>query len=637
MTRYHDNAEDVAAAIIDTVGKRLVVGLPVGIGKAIHVVDALFERALVDKSLSLTIFTGLTLVRPTTKKGLESRLAAPIIERLFGEWPTPKYADALARQQLPDNIEVREFYLRPGAYLGNSMVQRSYTSINYSQVVAELLNLGVNVIAQLVAADESQSERLSLSSNPELTLDLLDALESAAQQNGNRRFAMVGQINENLPFMPGEAAVDLERFDVVLKSDKLQFPLFGLPAKRVTAGDYATGMHVASLIPDGGTLQLGIGSLSDAVAHCLHLRNTQPEIFRSVLEQLPGGSRSPVRKTLPIEIAPFEEGLFAATELMSDALFSLFERNIIRRQADDIDASCVHAGFFVGSSKLYDALRQLPEERRNSIRMTRISAVNTLFGNEAQKRKQRRDARFVNETMMVTLLGAAVSDSLDEGRVVSGVGGQFDFVKMAHALNGAQSILMLRANRVHKGKTTSNIRWSYPHATVPRHYRDVYVSEYGVAATRGKSDQDVIDLMLQISGSDFQHGLLANAMRARKLTKDYRIPDHATTNTPSRLAGVFNDESLREWFPPYPMGTQLTPVEQTLVVALEWLQQRTATTGSLIRTATETVFAGNAGQADSTLVKDALERMQLNRPSTIRERLERRLVRAAILETNNSQ
>ena len=122
--------------------------------------------------------------------------------------------------------------------------------------------------------------------------------------------------------------------------------------------------------------------------------------------------------------------------MLSDALFALFDAGLIKRPADDTTAAVMHAGFFIGSNALYNGLRALPEERRRLIDMTRISKVNTLFGEEAVKRAQRRDARFINETMMVTLLGAAVSDALDDGRVVSGVGGQFDFVSMAAAVVG---------------------------------------------------------------------------------------------------------------------------------------------------------------------------------------------------------
>lgn len=465
MSRVFQSAKRLADTVVDSIGNNIVVGLPIGIGKAVHVIDALFERASSDPSISLTIFTGLTLETPRGRGTLESRFLDPLVERLYPQWQTPAYAVATRRDKLPGNIQVREFYLRPGAYLNSEVAQQNYTSINYSQVVAELLDLGVNVIAQLVASRPESEGRYSLSSNPEITLDLLPRLED--QRRNGRAIAMIGQVNKNLPYMLGDADLPADRFDFILDGACVDYPLFTLPNRRVAPADFATAMHVASLVPDGGTLQVGIGSLSDAVAHCLILRHKSPDVFSKVLDLLPGGGRSERRGELAIERSPFERGLFASSELMSDALFSLFEAGLIKRPADEDDPSVIHAGFFIGSTKLYEGLRTLEEAQRHRIRMTSISSVNTLFGDEKRKRRQRRLARFINETMMATLLGAAVSDALEDGRVVSGVGGQFDFVSMAHALEGAQSILMLRARRVSKGVASSNIRWNYAHTTVP--------------------------------------------------------------------------------------------------------------------------------------------------------------------------
>ncbi|PAL06796.1 hypothetical protein B8W90_11655, partial [Staphylococcus hominis] len=105
-------------------------------------------------------------------------------------------------------------------------------------------------------------------------------------------------------------------------------------------------------------------------------------------------------------------------------------------------------------------------------------------GNEALERLQRRHARFFNSCMMATALGAAVSDALEDGRVVSGVGGQYNFVAMAHALPEARSALMFRAIREDKGTLQSNVRWNYGHTTIPRHLRDIYINEYGIADLR---------------------------------------------------------------------------------------------------------------------------------------------------------
>src|SRR5690606_23463396 len=106
----------------------------------------------------------LTLEPPEPGGGLERRFLEPLAERMWGEWPRVRYAEAVRRQSLPPNIRVREFYYRPGAYLGNRLAQRTYTSLNYTQVAAELLELGVNVIGQLVAPPAGGGSRYSLGS-----------------------------------------------------------------------------------------------------------------------------------------------------------------------------------------------------------------------------------------------------------------------------------------------------------------------------------------------------------------------------------------------------------------------------------------------------------------------------------------
>src|SRR5256885_15925038 len=120
--------------------------------------------------------------------------------------------------------------------------------------------------------------------------------------------------------------------------------------------------------------------------------------------------------------------------------------------------------FRSGPRGFYAALRELPESERAQFGMRGVAFVNQLYGADQELRiLQRRAARCINTTMMVTLLGAAVSDALESGQVVSGVGGQYNFVAMAHALPGARSILCVRATRTRHGRTTSNIVWSYAH------------------------------------------------------------------------------------------------------------------------------------------------------------------------------
>ena len=91
----------------------------------------------------------------------------------------------------------------------------------------------------------------------------------------------------------------------------------------------------------------------------------------------------------------------------------------------------------------------------------------------------------MNTTMIVTLLGAASDAPSSRARSVSGVGGQYNFVAMSHALP-TRLVMMLRATHDNKDGLSSSIVWNYGHVTIPRHLRDVVVTEYGIAELRGQ-------------------------------------------------------------------------------------------------------------------------------------------------------
>jgi acyl-CoA hydrolase len=362
------------------------------------------------------------------------------------------------------------------------------------------------------------------------------------------------------------------------------------------------------LVPDGGTLQIGIGSLGDAVAQALVLRHRQNAEFRHILQQL--------GPELPRELGPFATGLYACTEMLVEGLLDLHRAGILKRE---VDGAVLHAGFFVGSRAFYQALRDMPPDVAAKFRMTSISFVNELFHDEETKRKARVKARFLNDAMIVTLLGAVVSDGLDDGRVISGVGGQYNFVAQAFALQGARSVMILRASRTAGGRTQSNIRWNYGHTTIPRHLRDIVVTEYGIADLRGKSDRDVIAAMLNVTDSRWQGELLRRAKDAKKIERGYEIPREARDNTPDAIARKLKPARDAGLLPDFPFGTDFTEVEQRLLPALQKL--KSASTLGLLK-----LLLRPAPSRD----KEALARMGLDRPANLRERVYAHLIRAAL-------
>ena len=162
--------------------------------------------------------------------------------------------------------------------------------------------------------------------------------------------------------------------------------------------------------------------------------------------------------------------------------------------------------------------------------MTAISFVNELYGDEDDKRRARVKARFINNAMMATLLGAVVSDGA-RGRRRSSAASAASTISSPRLSRStdARSIIMLRATRTAQGRTASNIRWNYGHTTIPRHLRDIVVTEYGIADLRGKSDRDVIAAMLAITDCALPGRIAAAGQGRRQDRAAFKCRRRATT------------------------------------------------------------------------------------------------------------
>jgi acyl-CoA hydrolase len=588
----YTDVESCVEATLVRIGRCICLGAPLGLGKANHLVNEFFRRAREDSRIDLRIFTALTLARPRWKTDLERRFLQPLAERLFGGYPELDYVDPVRRGELPANIRVSEFYFQPASFLDSPLAQQQYVSSNYTHVVRDLLDAGINVLAQLVGATQDEgATRFSLSCNPDLTLDLVPLLR-AAERRG-KKVALLAQVNRNLPFMYGDAAVAPDYFDAVLDAPMYEFPLFAPPNAAVSTADYAIGLNVSTLIRDGGTLQLGIGSLGDAVTSMLKLRQERNDIYLEILSSAGVLDRFGEIVDRVGGTGRFERGLYAASEMLVPGLLELLRCGVLKRKVhgdaqvqrvlnaggvDDqgmrIEGTHVaHACFFLGPRSFYEALRGMDRSEREQICMTGISFVNELYGDEELKRLQRTDARFVNTGLVVTLTGAVASDALEDGRVLSGVGGQYNFVTMAQALDDGRSILLIRSTREDDGGPRSNIRRSYGSTTIPRHLRDIVVTEYGIADLRGRTDEEVAIALVQIADSRFQEELLADAQRAGKVSRSYRIPERFRANHPERLEHLLAPYRAQGEFQQFPFGTDLTPEEVVLAKALQSLKR----------------------------------------------------------------
>ncbi|WP_045770408.1 acetyl-CoA hydrolase/transferase C-terminal domain-containing protein [Xanthomonas albilineans] len=647
MTDHLDDLDAAVDLILQRIPGPLRIGAPLGLGKPHRLLNALYAQVQADATRPMQLYTALSLHPPTPGGGLQGRFARPFLQRHFGEdFPKLKYVEALQRDALPAHIQVEEFYMQSGALLRSTQAQRRYTSLNYTHAADAVAQRAPNLIVQKVAR-APDGNGLSFSCNNDITQDTLDAL----QRRGLPRPLLVAEVDPQLPWIGGSAAVEPTFFDLVLTPPAPYPALFGLPRQPVTDTDYAIGLYASTLVRDGGTLQIGIGTLADALCHALVLRHTDNMRYRQVLAALdPTLEQHPTVRACG-GLAPFSVGLFGCSEMLNEGFRQLVQCGVIRRKVFDdaalmqrvADGSAdaqdlqrlqdegeyLQGAFYLGSPAFYAWLREMDSQTRAGIGMHRISEINQLYGNETLRRLQRRQARFFNSCMMVTALGAAVSDALDDGRVVSGVGGQYNFVAMAHALEDAHSVLMFRATRGNGGTTHSNVRWNYGHTTIPRHLRDLYVNEYGIADLRGLSDEDCIAAMLGIADAQAQPALLAEAKRRGKLPADFIAPPHWQGQRATRVRDALALFRADGTLPDYPLGSDFTEVEQRLLRALSWLQEHTASTGAKALTLTRALLSRSS--ADPA----CMQRMALDSPRTTSERIQARLLTYALKQTSS--
>jgi acyl-CoA hydrolase len=679
---------------IAAVGNALVLAAPLGLGKPVQLMNAFYHRVAADPSLSLHIVTALCLERPRPGSDLEARLAGPIMQRLFGDYEELAFLAPYRAGNLPRNIQITELYFKAGSMKGNRIAQQNYISSNYTHIVRDMAGQGINVLAQLVAArDTASGLSLSLSCNPDLTLEMLDW----ARELG-RPFMRLAQVHDDLPFMELDAQVSPDAFDLIVRHPRYNKTLFAVPNAAVPPQDYATALHASSLIVDGGTLQIGIGALGDAVAHACILRQRHNLEYQSILRQLTPAN-------MPADnIGHFDKGLYISTEMFVNGMLHLIENGIVKREVYDnlllqrglndgqispcvderlfdygrrcgliparLDAQSLqelqywgilapatvlrgdelaldgqalannlddpqvraallrgvrgahlrngrllHGGFFLGPADFYAKLRRLDEEGRARICMTGVRRTNQLLLDYPLYCAQRRDARFINTGMIVALNGAVASDALEDGTEISGVGGQYNFVAMAHDLPGARSVLCIRSTRGHGKQLQSNVVPFYGYTTIPRHLRDVIVTEYGVADLRGQSDADVIKRLINIADSRFQEGLLQFARDHGKVPADYCIPESARHNTPDRLQEILAPHQQAGLLPDYPFGTALTDEERALGASLRKIKSLSEEPGQFVAA----TFKALLHKADPEAARPFLERMQLEHPESTRD------------------
>lgn len=697
--------------VIKYLGKDIGFAMTLALGKPVRFINELYRRAKEDPSISLKILTAFPLEKPTGKSELERRVYKSLIPRLFEGVPDLDYMLDYRKGKLPPNVESFEFYSKPGTYLNDPVAQGNHLASNYTHIVRDGLDFGgFNCFVHPMGYREIDGKTMySMGCNTDIVVEVIK--EIGRHRANGEKFVLIGEANKNMPFMYGDAVVEAKTYDMILKGPEFDYELFGAPKDPVSVSDYMIGINASTLIRDGGTLQVGIGALGDAVVAGLIIRNEHNDVYQEILNKAGIMKRYESLINKWGDTGVFEKGLYGSSEMFVDAFMQLYNNKILKRKvfesvpimklinegylaADNIPSNIIDrllemkainsqlneedfkflteygilrnglryengtiidgeticstdlndaksridigkllgkellngtvilGAFFVGPKAFYKALNDMTEEERKVFAMAGVEKVNQLYGDEELRALQRKDGRFINTGMVSSVLGSIASDQLENGQVISGVGGQYNFVAMGHALPDARVIMLIESTKG-SGKTLrSNIVFSYGHCTIPKHLRDIIVTEYGIADVRGKPDKYVIAEIINVTDSRFQKQLLAKAKKAGKIPMDYEIPQEYRNNTPGKLNALLGPYQALGHFHPFPFGTDFTKDDIELAGSLKGLKALSSGyPGKMVRGLLLEFFRPIPRAAHHHL-----ETMDLIKPSSIKERIYRKMV-----------
>ena len=275
---------------------------------------------------------------------------------------------------------------------------------------------------------------------------------------------VVAEVNAQMPRTLGDSFIHVNKLSHVVESDR---PVLELPRDPFTEVHRRIGTHIAELIDDGATLQLGIGAIPDAV-----------------LSQL-GDKRH----------------LGIHTEMFADGVMELFDSGVITNERKSLHRGKIVSSFAMGSRKLYDFIDNNPV----------VEMHPSDYTNDPFIISQNERMISINSAISVDLTGQVNSDSIGT-RFYSGIGGQVDFVRGAARSRGGKAIIAFPST-ARAAAASRIVPLLAPGAGVVTSRGDVQyvVTEYGVAYLHGKTVRQRAHALINIAHPKFRDQLERHA------------------------------------------------------------------------------------------------------------------------------
>jgi acyl-CoA hydrolase len=270
---------------------------------------------------------------------------------------------------------------------------------------------------------------------------------------------VIAQINPQMPRTHGDGLIHISAFDHCIEVDH---PIPEMPAHPITPTEHQIGEHIAGIIEDGSTLQMGIGAIPDATLACL------------------GNHKN----------------LGVHTEMFSDGVLPLIESGVINNTMKTKHPNVIVAGFLLGSRKLYDFVDDNPV-----VRMLDIQYVNDTSVIRRQPKMTS-----INSAIEIDITGQVCADSIGT-RMFSGVGGQMDFIRGASLSEGGKPIIALSsATKRNESKIVPTLKPGAGVVTTRAHIHYV-ATEYGIVDLYGKNLRERAKAMISIAHPDHREAL----------------------------------------------------------------------------------------------------------------------------------
>jgi acyl-CoA hydrolase len=287
---------------------------------------------------------------------------------------------------------------------------------------------------------------------------------------------IVAEVNDQMPRTLGDTFVHVSKMDYIVESSR---PLCELPKHPISDLHRKIARHIADLIEDGSTLQMGIGGIPDAVL--LYLKD--------------------------------KRDLGVHSEMFSDGLIDLIEMGVVNGERKSIHPRKVIVGFCLGTKRLFDFIHNNPIFEFHPISYT----------NDPFRIAQNDRMVAINAALQVDLTGQVVSDSIGT-YFYSGFGGQVDFIRGAARSLGGKPIIALPST-AKDGTVSRIVPMLDPGAGVVTSRADVHyvVTEYGVAYLHGKNIRQRVEALINIAHPTFREELMEYASKQRWLKAAERL------------------------------------------------------------------------------------------------------------------